>query len=207
MEEIYDSSIVEEWLAGSGIRDRFDTEEMQFSVRRYSKGEIIASPDRPVRGLMFIAEGSGGIYGIRKDGSLNPVSLVSSPGIIGDFEFLEAWMTPFYVEAMTGMVCIVLHTEECRERLFQDPRFLCVLLRSIAGKFSMLISIEGVEGTVEDRLLRYMHDFCSDGIMNGVEKTMYMLRCSRRQLQRALSCLCEDGQIERIGKGRYRLLM
>ena len=89
MEEIYDSSIVEEWLAGSGIRDRFDTEEMQFSVRRYSKGEIIASPDRPVRGLMFIAEGSGGIYGIRKDGSLNPVSLVSSPGIIGDFEFRD----------------------------------------------------------------------------------------------------------------------
>ena len=86
--------------------------------------------------------------------------------------------------------------------LHSSPSFVSLRRwRLLEGK------VEGVEGTVEDRLLRYMHDFCSDGIMNGVEKTMYMLRCSRRQLQRALSCLCEDGQIERIGKGRYRLLM
>ena len=180
MEEIYDSSIVEEWLAGSGIRDRFDTEEMQFSVRRYSKGEIIASPDRPVRGLMFIAEGSGGIYGIRKDGSLNPVSLVSSPGIIGDFEFLEAGMTPFYMEAMTGMVCIVLHTEECRERLFQYPRFLCVLFRSIARKFSMLISSDllSILSHIVASLRINCSCLCHDVYRSSCMSTLYLTAAS-----------------------------
>ena len=70
----------------------------------------------------------------------------------------------------------------------------------------MFISIEGVEGTAEDRVIRYMQDFCRDGILDGVGNAMYMLRSSRRQLQRALACLVEKGRIERIGKGRYRLL-
>ena len=206
MEERKDSATVLDWLQRSGVQDSFDTSGLEFSVRIYGKGEIITSPDKPADNLMFIAEGSGEIYGIRQDGSLNPVALVSAPGIIGDFEFIGTGGTPFYVEARTAMTCIVLHSGQSRSRLMADPRFLYMLLMSIADKFSMFVSIEGVEGTVEDRLLRYLSDFCPEGVLDGVGKAMYMLRCSRRQLQRSLSALCEKGLIMRIGKGRCRLL-
>ena len=147
MEERKDSATVLDWLQRSGVQDSFDTSGLEFSVRIYGKGEIITSPDKPADNLMFIAEGSGEIYGIRQDGSLNPVALVSAPGIIGDFEFIGTGGTPFYVEARTAMICIVLHSGQSRSRLMADPCFLYMLLMSIADKFSMLISIEGVEGT------------------------------------------------------------
>lgn len=83
MEERKDSATVLDWLQRSGVQDSFDTSGLEFSVRIYGKGEIITSPDKPADNLMFIAEGSGEIYGIRQDGSLNPVALVSAPGIIG----------------------------------------------------------------------------------------------------------------------------
>ena len=108
MEEIKDPHIVSRWLIESGIRDSFDTEGLDFSVRIYDRGEIITSPDKRTDDLMFIAGGRGEIYGIRQDGSLNPVALVSAPGIIGDFEFVDSGSAPFYVEARERMVCIVL---------------------------------------------------------------------------------------------------
>ena len=35
------------------------------------KGEIIASPDAPLRELLFLVEGAVQIYGIRADGSFS----------------------------------------------------------------------------------------------------------------------------------------
>ena len=40
--------------------------------------------------------------------------------------------------------------------------------------------------------------------LNGIEAAVLQLRCSRRQLQRVLKKLCETGQVEKTGKGRYR---
>lgn len=39
----------------------------------------------------------------------------------------------------------------------------------------------------------------------SIESALYILHCSRRQLQRVLSKLCQEGFLLRTGKGHYRL--
>ena len=42
-------------------------------------------------------------------------------------------------------------------------------------------------------------------ILNGIEHAALRLQCSRRQLQRVIKSLCEQGKLVRLGKGRYKM--
>ena len=59
--------------------------------------------------------------------------------------------------------------------------------------------------TIEERVVLYMQATPGRELW-GIENAVLQLRCSRRQLQRVLSKLCHENRIEKIGKGRYRLL-
>ena len=69
MREIKDRAQIDAWVEAEHIRDTFDTRDLSFGARRFAKGEIIASPDAPLRELLFLVEGAVQIYGIRADGS------------------------------------------------------------------------------------------------------------------------------------------
>ena len=156
--------------------------------------------------LTFSTIPMAAIYGIRPDGSFFPISTINAPELIGDIEVITATATSFFVEARNQVSVISIPLSFCREKLWNDPRFLHTLLNSLSSKLTRIAFTEGVSATVEERVLNYLRDFCDDGSLKRINNATYMLRCSRRQLQRSLSALCEKGLIMRIGKGRYRLL-
>lgn len=59
--------------------------------------------------------------------------------------------------------------------------------------------------SLEERLLFYLQQPQSGGEILHLENLLLHLHCSRRQLQRVLKKLCEEGQLKKIGRGCYRL--
>ena len=59
--------------------------------------------------------------------------------------------------------------------------------------------------TLEESFLSYLSERCPDQTFSGAEKMAMQLHCSRRQLQRVLKKLLEEGQLVKLSKGSYRL--
>jgi len=60
--------------------------------------------------------------------------------------------------------------------------------------------------SLEDKLLHYIQYCCHDGLLVHIGKASENLHCSRRQLQRVLRKLTEQGILEKTSKGVYRRL-
>lgn len=155
--------------------------------------------------ILFLVEGTVLIYGVRDDGSLSPINQLVSPALLGDLEFPNQGITPFFTETKTAVVCLSLSTKKYFKQLHSDLRFLHMLLQSYSDKLKIFSFVDTVTATLEERVLLYMKSICPQHEINGIEKVIYQLRCSRRQLQRVLKKLCDNREIEKIGKGRYKL--
>ena len=204
MEEIRDRRWIAEQVAASGIRDYFDSEELEFQAYRYARGEIIASPDAPLQHLLFLVKGAVQIYGIRSDGGISPINYMTPPGMLGDVEYCNG-LSPFFVEVKEEAVCLALDVRRYREALDRDLAFLHHLLRSFAEKLEHFSLEETLSFTVEERVLFYLSNIAPDHEIRGIETALLRLRCSRRQLQRVLRQLCDEGKIKKTGHGSYRL--
>lgn len=207
LEEIHDKTQIEHWIGKGNIRGYFDTPNVTFHAYRYEKGEYITVPDQRMDKILFLIEGTVQIYGIREDGSLSPVNEVESPALIGDLEFPDQGITPLFTEVKTPTVCLALSTKEYRGQLEHDLRFLHMLLRSYADKLKFFSAVDPVTAILEERVVLYMKNICQSGEINGIERAVFQLRCSRRQLQRVLKKLCDDGWVRKIGKGRSKLVV
>lgn len=205
LRRIRDKKQVEHWLQKGHIRENFDTENLPFSVCRFEKGEYLTRQGGRLAELLFLIEGEVQIYGIREDGSVTPVNRHEAPALLGDAEFVMGGASSLFSEARTTVICAALPMEPYRAELDRDVKFLHLLLRSYAGKFHTMATLEASAKTIEERVLLYMRHVCPNGEIGGIEIALLHLRCSRRQLQRVLKKLCEENTVEKIGKGKYRL--
>ena len=205
MKPIQDAAAVEKLANTHHIRDRFDTPELAFRGFQYQKGELICSPINPAEYIFFLIEGSVQLYDLRPDGRKLPVASVSEDVVIGDMEFVTGRPTTFFVEAAEDCVCLALPVAPYREALEKDVRFLHSLLDDMAEKFERDADAGISSANLDERVLEYLRGKVPTHEITEVETLLYQLRCSRRQLQRALKKLCEEGQLEHLGKGHYRL--
>lgn len=203
MREIRDKKKIEKWMEQCGIREHFDTTDLEFRAVRYERGEVILSPDALPENIMFLAEGKIAIYGIRDNGTMSPITAISGKALLGDMEFCEGRTSPLFVEARSAVVCLALPLKRYRQQLEHDLAFLHLVIHSLSDKLNMFASMEAISSNIEERVLFYMKENCG-GMLEGVEAAALHLRCSRRQLQRILRKLTEEGRIEKIGRGSYR---
>ncbi len=205
MKYLSDPALLNEILKKWDIPGRFDAGELEFRLARVEKGELLTAPFKSMDELMFMAEGTVNIYGLREDGSMFSVYRVGSGVLLGDIEFVQGTPLPFYAEAAEDTLCVSLAMEKHRERLQQDVRFLNYLLRSVADKFRLHISMGDWAHPVEEKLLTFLREVQPDHTLHSINAGVVQLHCSRSQLQRVVRRLCADGRLEKVGKGRYRL--
>ena len=156
MRRIRDQKQVEYWLQKGHIRENFDTENLPFSVCRFEKGEYLTRQGGRLAELLFLIEGEVQIYGIREDGSVTPVNRHEAPALLGDAEFVMGGASSLFTEARTTVICAALPMEPYRAELDRDVKFLHLLLRSYAGKFHTMATLEASAKTIEERVLLYM---------------------------------------------------
>lgn len=205
MKKITDAGRIADWVEREKIQDYFDTKDLEFQANEYEKGEFITSPYISPGQVLFLVEGVVQIYSLRNDGGISPISQTTKLALLGDMEFCTQEPSLFFVEAKTRVVCLTLSIDKYREELNRDLRFLHALLQSFLNKLKIFSSINVVALTIEERVLLYMKTLSPNGELQGIETATVQLRCSRRQLQRVLKKLCDEGEVEKIGKGHYRL--
>lgn len=205
MKVIQDQSMVRELVRREKIEDYFDTKNLSFELYQYEKGEILASPDRPIQSILFLAEGMVQIYGILSDGGKLSVRLMEKPTILGDVEFCRNVQSPLFTEAMTKVTCLALPLDVYKDILDKDVKFLHVLLRSLTVKLVSNSKNDVETPTLEERVMFYFENVFENHQFCGVEAATVQLRCSRRQLQRVLKKLCDESKVIKVGKGKYKL--
>ena len=205
MKELNEPDQIELYIRKSGIKEKLSTEGIIFKVFRYEKGELLASPVEPLDHILFPVEGKAVIYGIRNDGTSFPISEIRKGDIIGDVEFTGSDEPVLFVEASKPVVCLAIDIKAYRKILMNDVTFLQTILASFAGKFRKIITIDAMSGNIEERVLNYMENLSPEHELYRIGEVIYTLRCSRRQLQRVLRKLADEGKIMKTGKGRYKL--
>lgn len=205
MEKIYDKTAVTKYLEKLRLTERFGTDKLDFFIMKYQRGEFLSQPEQPIKYFQFIVKGSASLYYLDENGSRRNVTVMDSEGLLGDMEFVTGGMPFFYTEALTPVTVLALPMEKNRARLEQDCRFLMYLLKqaSVVKMFSARNAV--VFPRLEEKLIYYLENDCPHRMMTGMETTAARLQCSRRQLQRVVKKLEEQGILTKQERGRYRL--
>lgn len=185
------------------IPQRFDSQNLNFRLLRYPKGETIFSPFRMASDLLFLVHGTVQIYAIHPDGELSPVGLRLAPCMMGEIDFITRQPSQFYVEAKTEVLCIALSLTRYGEELHRDIRFLNSLLTYLADHMDARAVLETEHHTLREQVLFYFEQMKGEKRLTSVNGATMLFHCSRRQLQRVLADLCEEGLLRKEGKGRY----
>ena len=78
-------------------------------------------------------------------------------------------------------------------------------LRQLAGKLSLSAVMTVSAQTLEEKVLIFLRKVQADHTISSVNQALQAFHCSRRQLQRVLKKLCDEGLVVRTGRGCYRL--
>jgi len=205
MQTISNSPVLDTYIADLRLHDIMNLSHIRPVLCAFHKGELLTGPERRQQYLFFVVSGKVQVYGVDAGGRKIPVNIVGKGALIGDVEFCRSGRSALISEAVTDLKCVGISVSRYRKTLEEDVRFLHFLLKSISDKVYLTETLDGPVVSVEEKLIHYLSEECEDGVLSGVEHGALRLRCSRRQLQRVLSSLCEEGRIVKAGKGKYRL--
>lgn len=206
MEYIRDDRLLQRLLNQEKILSHFETEGLNFQLIKYEKHELLCAPGRPLTNLLFLVKGSVRVYGLREDGSSFSVSRGVGQTTLGNLEFVRHDLPVFYTDAVEEVLCVALPIEKNRPALEQDRVFLRFVMDDMANMILMFTLIGSAGQPIEEKVLTFLRDIQPDHTLHGINDGLAQLHCSRRQLQRVVKKLCGDGVLEKIGKGKYRLL-
>lgn len=171
----------------------------------FEKREILNDPLKPLDRFYILVRGSVSIYNLTEDGSIRYISKASSGTLLGDMEFSGAGNQSFYIETAETVLCLAMPFRENLDILENDPVFLRFVLRQLAGKLTLSAVLTASAQTLEEKVLFFLGKIQTDHTISSVNQAFQALHCSRRQLQRVLKKLCDEGLIIKTGRGCYRL--
>ena len=205
MREIRDSALLEHYIRKYHIRSFFDTPDLPFRLYEYDPGEMINVVHPMEESIKFIVEGVFDHYTVLEDGTPYLISHCDGFGIMGDLAFCRRQPQGRYQEVIETVRAVELPLEAYRGILENDNRFLRFLLDTMAQRMTMSMHIRLDMHSAEESLLAYLRWRCPDHTITNITETAFHLNYSRRQLQRALKVLTENGTLLKTGKGCYRL--
>lgn len=206
MQKIYDPESIAAILHQSRHGTVLQNLGVELFLVQYDKGELVTAPFLNENWFQVVVQGTLAIYFIRTDGARYALSSGGTDYILGDMELFQSTnIGNIYTEANTPLQCLAFSIDQNREILLANNAFLLLIGTSLTQKMAMLTELDAAPSSLNERVLSYMRYRCPNGILKGVEKSAFQLHCSPRQLQRILNHFTQEGQIEKIGKGTYRL--
>ncbi len=205
MEHIVNSDLLGQILEQERILEHFTAKNLSFGLVKYSRHELLCAPGRPLQDLLFVVKGGVWVYGLREDGSTLSVSRGVGKTTLGTMEFTCRDLPVFYVQALDEVLCVALSLEKNRAALENDPVFLRFALSCLAQIIVNFTLIGHAEQSIEEKVLIFLHTIQPDHTLHSINEGLLQFHCSRRQLQRVVKKLCEEGKLEKLGKGKYRL--
>ena len=171
----------------------------------YEKGELLNLPFQNLDQFLIVVEGNVVIYSLLEDGSIRHLFNSEHGILLGDIEYSGNTGKTLFIEAQEHVLVLSIPFAQNREMLDQDPVFLKTLIRSLSDKLSISSTLDGISGTLQEKVLVYMRQIKPDHRIISINHTLQILHCSRRQLQRVLADLSRQGIIIKQGRGQYVL--
>ena len=206
MREIRDEQLLERYIRKFHIRSFFDTQDLPFRLYEYAPGEMINIVHPLEESIKFFVEGVFDHYTILEDGTPYLIFHCESFGFMGDLAFCHRQPQNRYQEVIETVRAVELPLEALRPVLEQDNRFLRFLLDSMARQMTRSMNIRVNEGSAQQALLAYLRWRCPNHTITNVSEAAAHINYSRRQLQRVLKELTDQGILIRTGKGCYTLV-
>lgn len=203
MREIVDKNQLDHFFGAQQVH--FRQRPPVLKLVEFEKGEILNDPLQLLSCFYIIVRGSVSIYHLTEDGSIRYISKAASGTLLGDMEFSGAGNQSLYIEAAEIVLCLAIPFRENQRILENDPVFLRFVLGQLAGKLSLSAVMTASAQTLEEKVLFFLRKVQADHAISSVNHALQALHCSRRQLQRVLKRLCDEGLIIKIGRGYYRL--
>lgn len=205
MREVCDRKLLERLIIQEEIEANFSKLPDRIRLLQFEKGEFLTHPMKNLEQFFIIINGTVNIYGIHEDSRKLNVATAGKGTLLGDMEFSGKEKYPFFTEVTEPVLCFAIPFRENRQKLENDVVFLRYVLKHMARKLSMSTKMEVYPQTLEEKVLIYLKDPVTGPCIDGVNTAITQLHCSRRQLQRVLKKLIEEGKITKTGRGRYIL--
>ena len=205
MKIVSSKNLLEYYLQAFQIRDHFTDQDLPFLLLQYEKGNLLTMTDTFPEYFLFVVSGSIRIYGISDEGNYFSVNQVDPGFLLGKIEFARNEPSQFYSEAAGKVYCVALPFHKYCSVLHEDNRFLNYLLKGLSDS-DVTNPIFTKSSTLEQTLIDYAEHLVPDGRLYGVDRLCAILRCQRRQLQRVLKKLCDEGILRKEGRGKYILV-
>ncbi len=203
MQELHDPKRLA--LIYGAVQEHFCARPPLLRLVWFEKGELLNHPLKPLTQFLIVVEGQISIYNISDSGSLRYVSRLGRGTFLGDVEFCGVQDYLFYTQAEERVLCLAIPFAENLHTLENDPVFLRFAMRQLAQKLSQSTMMNVTTQTLEEKVLLYLEKVRPDHTLPSVNGALTVLHCSRRQLQRVLKKLCEDGTLHKSSRGRYEL--
>jgi len=205
MRELRDKELLEHYLRKYHIRSFFDTRDLPFRLYEYAPGEMINMVHPMEESMKFIVEGVFDHYKVQEDGSPYLIAHCDGFGFMGDLAFCGRQPPGRYQEVIETVRAVELPMEKVRPVLENDNRFLRFLIDTMAQRMTASMHIRSDMTTAEKALIGYLRWRCPDHTITNVSDAAFHMNYSRRQIQRALKSLTDQGKLIRISKGHYTL--
>lgn len=204
MQELRDSARLQEVYQAN--RQLFQAPPPVLRLLQFEKGEFLSHPFKKLNQFLLVVEGNVRIYDIQENSRMRGVAVGGQGTLLGDMEFCSASYRPFYTEAADRVLCLAIPFAENRATLENDPVFLRHVLYRLAEKMERSAHITLAAQTLEERVLLLLQNPQFGRQIEHLNDALLQLHCSRRQLQRVLKKLCDEGRLQKTGRGCYRLV-
>ena len=205
MREIRDPELLEHYIRKFHIRSFFDTQDLPFRLYEYAPGEMINVVHPMEESMKFIVEGIFDHYKIQDDGSPYLIAHCDGFGFMGDLAFCGRMPPGRYQEVIETVRAVELPMTQVRPILENDNRFLRFLLDIMAQRMTASMHIRSDMTTAKKALIAYLRWRCPNHTITNVTEAAFHMNYSRRQIQRVLKSLTDNGTLIRTGKGCYTL--
>ena len=204
MQIIHDKEPLKKLVEQYGLHQYVTKDLLEIGeIHLFSAGEYIAKEGKKTPYFYFLVRGESISYSYSCTGKIHCESYMSGFGILGQAAAL--WDQPAFndILALTECVCVCIRTEQYREQLLEDNRFLRFITYWMAQHVR-----ENAQrhNPLEVRMARFILKVEKGGVFQfNLSQCADILETSYRHLLRVLKQMCEAELLQRRGNG-YRIL-
>ena len=204
MEIVNAPLILNGYIREHQLNSFFSSDPPPMYLLRYAPGEMIATPVSRLQYVQFVVDGEFQLYDMASEAS---VAMLLTPyykvRLLGDTELLDEKCVSMFVEAVTEVYAVGIPIEANREQLLNDNAFLRMVCHTLSAKLTSAALSQKLSLTESVRY--YLRHITQENVVRDVGRLAAQFNTSSRQLLRVLKALCDEGVLEHIGKGEYRI--
>lgn len=188
-------------------------EGINYQILSYKKNEYVAFRGDLIKGLYVNIEGNLVAEMSKENGNIKKIEELRNGTIIASaFIFGKNNKFPVDLIAQTDVKILFVEKEELVKLLLSNSEILVNLLDDISNKAQFLSKNlwESVSNkTISEKLSKYILKNEREGVVildKTIKELAEYFNVSRPSLSRSMKILVDQGVIERVEKGRYRVI-